>query len=48
MMHDVYLAFNGEPTGGVSFIDVSIDSHLMSFAAEESRINNGKTIEIEK
>ncbi len=48
MMHDVYLAFNGELTGGVSFIDVSIDSHLMAFAAEGSRVNNGKTIAIEK
>lgn len=46
MMHDVYLAFNGETTDGVSFIDVSIDSHLMSFAAEESRLNCGKVIDI--
>jgi predicted dehydrogenase len=46
MMHDVYLAFNGEVTGGVSFIDVSIDSHLMSFAAEESRLEHGKTVNI--
>lgn len=46
MMHDVYLAFNGETTDGVSFIDVSIDSHLMSFAAEESRVNCGKVIDI--
>lgn len=47
MMHDVYLAFNGETTDGVSFIDVSIDSHLMSFAAEESRVNCGKVIDID-
>ena len=47
MMHDVYLAFNGETTDGVSFIDVSIDSHLMSFAAEESRLNHGKVMEIQ-
>lgn len=46
MMHDVYLAFNWEITGGVSFIDVSIDSHLMSFAAEESRLEHGKTVNI--
>ena len=47
MMHDVYLALNGEPTQGVSFIDVSIDSHLMAFAAEESRVNCGKVIVID-
>lgn len=47
MMHDVYLAFNGQKTSGISYIDVSIDSHLMSFAAEESRENNGEIISIE-
>lgn len=47
MMHDVYLAFNGDYSTSTTFIDVSIDSHLMSFAAEESRLNNGKSIEIQ-
>ena len=48
LMHDVFLVFNGEEAGGVSFIDVSMDSHIMSFAAEESRLNNGKTMTITK
>lgn len=46
MMSDIYLAFNGQPTGGVTFIDVSVDSHLMAFAAEESRLNGGQAVEI--
>ena len=46
MMGDVYLAFNGQVTGGVTFIDVSLDSHLMSFAAEESRLQGGQVVEI--
>ncbi len=46
MMDDVYYAFNGQVTGGVTFIDVSIDSHLMAFAAEESRLQGGKAVEI--
>lgn len=46
MMGGVYYAFNGKLTGGVSFIDVSIDSHLMAFAAEESRVQGGKLVEI--
>jgi len=27
-------------------VDVSLDSHLMAFAAEESRLNKGKVVEI--
>lgn len=42
MMHEVYLALNGEETTGISYLDVSIDSHLMSFAAEESRLQKGE------
>lgn len=29
-----------------STLDVSMESHLMGFKAEESRINNGKVIEL--
>ena len=47
MMHDIYLTLNGQQTSGTSYIDVSIDSHLMSFAAEESRLNGGKAIQIQ-
>ena len=48
MMHEVYLALNGEETKGVSYLDVSIDSHLMSFAAEASRKKKGKVVKIKK
>ena len=46
MMREIYAAFQGELTGGVTFIDVSIDSHLMAFAAEESRILEGQPMKI--
>lgn len=48
MMHDIYLVFNGEQSSSTTFIDVSIDSHLMAFAAEESRLNNGQAILINR
>ena len=48
MMNSLYLALNGQPAEGITYLDVSIDSHLMSFAAEESRLENGATKEIER
>ena len=37
MMHEVYMDLNGEKTLGISYIDVSVDSHKMAFGAEKSR-----------
>ena len=48
MMNSLYKALNGEAAEGVTYLDVSIDSHLMSFAAEESRLNNGETVKIRR
>ena len=48
MMNSLYKALNGEAAEGITYLDVSIESHLMSFAAEESRINGGATRRIEK
>ena len=48
MMESLYKDLNGEKAEGVTYLDVSIDSHLMSFAAEESRLEKGKTCPIEK
>ena len=48
MMNSLYKALNGEEADGITYLDVSIESHLMSFAAEESRINNGTTKWIKK
>ncbi len=48
MMNSLYNALNGEPTCGITYLDVSMDSHLMCFAAEESRNNKGKTVFISK
>lgn len=48
LMENLYKALNGEPSEGITYLDVSIESHLMSFAAEQSRLKNGCRIEIEK
>ena len=41
MMNSLYNALNGEAAEGITYLDVSIESHLMSFAAEESRLSGG-------
>ena len=46
MMHSLYLERNGKSAPGITYIDVSIDSHRMSFGAEKSRISGGMTIKI--
>lgn len=38
MMQNVYKDLCGEKTEGISYLDVSIDSHLMAFSAEEARV----------
>lgn len=46
MMHALYELMNGEYKGNaLSDIDVSCESHLIAFAAEESRVT-GKVVEI--
>ena len=44
MMEQLYKELNGEKSKGITYLDVSLESHMMSFAAEESRLNNGKTV----
>lgn len=44
MMDSLYKALNGQPAEGITYLDVSMDSHLMCFAAEESRLTNGETV----
>jgi len=46
MMNSLHKAMNGEAAEGITYLDVSIESHLMSFAAEESRLDNGSSIKI--
>lgn len=46
MMHSIYLERNGKLAPGITYIDVSIDSHRMSFGAEKSRISGGMPIKI--
>lgn len=37
LMHGLYLERNGVPAVGMTYLDVSIDSHRMAFGAERSR-----------
>lgn len=46
MMQQLYNELNGVKGKGITYLDVSLESHLMSFAAEESRLNDGKTVKI--
>lgn len=46
MMNNIYKELNGEKAEGITYLDVSIESHLMSFSAEESRLNGGKAVKI--
>lgn len=46
MMEQLFKVLNGIKGKGVSYLETSIESHLMCFAAEESRLNGGKTIQI--
>ena len=48
MMNNLYKEMNGMQAEGITYLDVSIESHLMSFAAEESRVNNGAAVVIKK
>lgn len=48
MMDSLYKVLNGEKAVGITYLDVSIDSHLISFAAEASRLSDGQPQEIKK
>ena len=45
LMHNLFLERNGIVVPGVTYLDVSIDSHKMAFGAEESR-TLGKTVSL--
>ena len=48
MMNSLYQTLNGQKAEGITYLDVSIDSHLMSFAAEESRLQDGTPQRLER
>ena len=48
MMNSIYKDLNGEKADGVTYLDVSIESHLMSFGAEDSRLSAGQPVLIKK
>ena len=41
MMRSIYRVLCGQEDDSVSYLDVSVESHLMAFAAEQSRLNGG-------
>ena len=45
LMHSLFLERNGVPVDGLTYLDVSIDSHKMAFGAEKSRKLN-KTVQL--
>lgn len=47
LMDRLHKFLNGQSVMGISHLAVSMESHLMSFNAEESRVNNGTTVFIE-
>ena len=46
MMGQLHRTLNGLEAKGVTYLDVSMESHLMAFGAEESRLEEGKTVKI--
>lgn len=46
MIDDVINAMSGKPSFGLTSVETSVESHIIGFNAEESRLNNGKSIEI--
>ncbi len=46
MMGQLYKTLNGEIGKGITYLDVSMESHLMAYGADESRLNGGKTVKI--
>ncbi len=45
-MQQIYYALNDEPCKGITYLDVSVQSHRMAFAAEKSRKNQGEMLKI--
>lgn len=45
-MLQIYNALNDQPCKGITYLDVSVHSHRMAFAAEESREKGGAVIQI--
>lgn len=43
MLKNLYKALNGEKVDGITYLSVSLESHLMCFSAEESRLEKGNT-----
>lgn len=44
MMEELYKELNGIKGKGITYLNVSIESHLMCFAAEESRLSKGQIV----
>ena len=46
LMNSLYNELNGEKGDGITFLNVSLESHLMAFAAERSRLSGGLPVRI--
>lgn len=46
MMNSLYRELNGEKGEGITYLDVSVESHMMSFGAEESRTHGGACVKL--
>lgn len=46
MMEELFKELNGVKGKGITYLGVSIESHLMCFAAEESRLSNGQMVKL--
>ncbi len=46
MLNELYKELNGEKAQGITYLSVSLESHLMCFAAEESRLDGGRSVKI--
>lgn len=47
IMYEIYLELNGQPTYGITHLDVSVESHYIAFAVENSRVSGGAVQKIE-
>lgn len=47
MMESLYKDLNGEKAEGITYLDVSVESHFMAFAAEKSRLSGGESVNLD-
>ena len=50
MIHDVIRLYRGDnfDTTSITYLENSVESHYMAFAAEKSRLEGGQLVDIQK